>query len=131
MKLLIDEMVPTEVAEVFEDGGHEVLYVRDHLGAGTPDPVIAKVGDELDAIVVTWNRKDFKKLVNRYKLGENALQRLGLICFNCPEPEGRARLLAHIEVIELLHDHATTKGDPLMVEIQNTGLRVMDVPDAG
>lgn len=40
MRLLIDENVPLSVAQFFEQRGHEVIYVRDILPAGTPDPVL-------------------------------------------------------------------------------------------
>jgi predicted nuclease of predicted toxin-antitoxin system len=41
MRLLIDENVPTSVARFFEERDHEVVYVRDVLPAGMPDPVVA------------------------------------------------------------------------------------------
>lgn len=59
MTLLIDENVPNSVAEFFAGRGHHVSYVRDVLPAGTPDPVVARIGDRLSAIVVTWDR-DFE-----------------------------------------------------------------------
>ena len=40
--LLIDENLPNSVAEFF--------------AAGIPDSVIAKVGDRLSAVVVTWDK---------------------------------------------------------------------------
>jgi predicted nuclease of predicted toxin-antitoxin system len=53
MLLLIDENVPNSVAKFLADRGHDVRFVRDLLPAGTPDPVVAVVGDRLSAIVVT------------------------------------------------------------------------------
>ena len=64
MLLLVDENVPQSVADFFAARGHQVKQVRDILPAGTPDPVIAAVGDQMSAIVVTWD-KDFESLVGR------------------------------------------------------------------
>jgi predicted nuclease of predicted toxin-antitoxin system len=68
MLLLIDENVPNSVAEIFASRGHEVRFVRDLFPAGTPDPVIATIGERLSAIVVTWDR-DFEQLVKRIPEG--------------------------------------------------------------
>jgi len=77
---LIDENVPTSVSEFFLDRGHEVLLVRDVLLPGTPDAVIAAVGDQMEAIVVTWNYRDFDRLVSRVPEGSRrTFRRLGRI----------------------------------------------------
>lgn len=62
MVLLVDENVPLSVAECFRERGHEVIFVREKLPAGTPDPVVALIGDRLSAVVVSWDR-DFDNLV--------------------------------------------------------------------
>ena len=88
MRLLIDENVPGSVAEFFASRGHTTDYVRDLLPAGTPDPVIARVGDRMSAIVVTWDR-DFEKIVKRVPDGNRtAFRRLGRISFRCNEVQG-------------------------------------------
>jgi predicted nuclease of predicted toxin-antitoxin system len=66
MLLLIDENVPTSIAEFFTSRGHEVKFVLDLLPGGTPDPVIATVGDRLAAIVVTWDR-DFDRWSGEFR----------------------------------------------------------------
>jgi predicted nuclease of predicted toxin-antitoxin system len=77
MLLLIDENVPNSVAEFLAERGHDVRFVRDLFPAGTPDPVIATIGDRLSAVVVTWDR-DFERLVKRIPEGNRArFRRLG------------------------------------------------------
>ena len=89
MLLLIDENVPLSVAQVFVDRGHDVRFVRDVLAAGSPDPVVAIVGDRLSAIVVTWDR-DFERLVSRVPEGNRRrFRNLGRISFRCNEVRGR------------------------------------------
>jgi hypothetical protein len=122
--LLIDENVPQSVAEFFRDRGHEVKFVRDLFPAGTPDPVIAAIGDRLSAIVVTWNR-DFEVLVKRIPAGgRTAFRNLGRISFRCNEAHGRRLAEKWIEAIELHYEMARESGDiRMMVQIHENSIR--------
>lgn len=62
---LIDENVDDRVGQVLGELGHEVTLVRDGLGRGTPDQVLAIVADQRGLIVVTHDRdlKRFSRLV--------------------------------------------------------------------
>jgi predicted nuclease of predicted toxin-antitoxin system len=126
MLLLVDENVPNSVAEFFSARDHEVRFVRDLFPAGTPDPVIATIGDRLSAIVVTWDR-DFETLVKRIPAGNRAkFRRLGRISFRCSEPKGRALLERWIEHIEFHFRSASEKGDfRMIVQIQESGFKIM------
>jgi predicted nuclease of predicted toxin-antitoxin system len=126
MRLLIDENVPNSVAEFFVARGHEVQYVRDLFPASTPDPVIARIGDRLSAIVVTWDR-DFETIVRRIPEGnKNAFRRLGRISFRCREPNGVALLTRWIQMIELHYAQALALADfRMIVQVQESGLKLM------
>ena len=126
MLLLIDENVPASVAQLFADRGHDVRYVRDLLPAGTPDPVVATIGDRLSAVVVTWDR-DFEHLVKRVPEGNrNRFRRLGRISFRCNEVQGRRLLARWIEMIELHYEKARTDPDiRMMVQIMESGVKFM------
>jgi predicted nuclease of predicted toxin-antitoxin system len=125
MLLLIDENVPNSVAQLFSSRGHDVRFVRDLLPAGTPDPVVATVGDRLSAIVVTWDR-DFESLVKRIPEGNRAkFRRLGRISFRCNETQGRALLERWIDHIEFHYKSALQKDDfRMIVQIQDSGFKV-------
>jgi predicted nuclease of predicted toxin-antitoxin system len=125
MLLLIDENVPNSVAEFLRDRGHDVRLVRDLFPSGTPDPVIAKVGDELEAIVVTWDR-DFKRLAARVPEGSRQrFRRLGRISFRCSEARGRARIEECIEAIEFAYVQVQKRRDKrLLAEITDAMLRM-------
>jgi predicted nuclease of predicted toxin-antitoxin system len=124
MSLLIDENVPKSVADFFAARGHSVRYVRDVLPAGTPDPVIAKIGDRLSAIVVTWDR-DFETIVRRVPEGnKTAFRRLGRISFKCAEPKGKALLAKWIMMIEMHYLQAREADDfRMIVQIQDSGIK--------
>jgi predicted nuclease of predicted toxin-antitoxin system len=119
MKLLIDENVPNSVAEFFISRGHEIQYVREVLAGGTPDPLIAKVGDSLSAIVVTWDR-DFERVVRRVPDGNKAaFRKLGRISFRCNETRGRALLERWIVSIEAHYERCLEERDfRMIVQIQ-------------
>ena len=124
MLLLIDENVPESVASFFRERGHDVRYVRDLFPAGTPDPVIATIGDRLAAIVVTWDR-DFEKLAKRIPEGNRTrFRRLGRISFRCNEVHGRHLLEKWIGMIEFHHARAMEQPDiRMLVQIQENGIR--------
>jgi predicted nuclease of predicted toxin-antitoxin system len=122
--LLIDENVPQSVAEYFAQRSHDVRFVRDLFPAGTPDPVIAAIGDRLSAVVVTWDR-DFDALVSRIPKGNRtAFKNLGRISFRCNEAHGRRLAEKWIRAIELHYDMARQSGDiRMMVVINESGFR--------
>lgn len=124
MLLLIDENVPNSVAKVFSDRGHDVRFVRDILAAGSPDPVVATIGDRLSAVVVTWDR-DFERLVSRMPEGNRTrFRRLGRISFRCNEVKGRQLLEKWIAMIEFHYEQAVSQPDfRMMVQIQESGVK--------
>lgn len=125
MRLLVDENVPASVADFFASRGHEVLYAKDLLPAGTPDPLLATLGDRLSAIVVTWDR-DFDALIRRVPEGNRArFRRLGRITFSCNEVKGRALAEKWITSIEFHYERAHEDPDiRMMVQIQESGFKV-------
>lgn len=127
MLLLIDENVPNSVAELFRERSHDVRFVADLFPGGTPDSAIAMVGDEMGAIVVTWNRRDFEKAAPRVLKGD--LQRsgpLGRVNFRCREARGRQRLEQMIEWIEFEYAQVLKHRDyRLIIEIGETSIRII------
>ncbi len=126
MLLLIDENVPNSVAELFRARGHDVRFVRDLFPAGSPDPVIATIGDRLSAIVVTWDH-DFDTLVRRIPEGNKSrFRHLGRISFRCSEVRGRELLERWIDMIEYHYDHAGQDADiRMIVQLQESGVKFM------
>lgn len=124
MRLLIDENVPRSVAEFYGGRGHMVHYVRDLFPNSTPDPVIAKIGDRLSAVVVTWD-KDFRKLANRIPEGNRErFRRLGRISYQCNEVRGLALTERWIETMEFHYDQALKRSDlRMIVQIQESGFK--------
>src|SRR4051794_26904339 len=100
MLLLIDENVPASVATVFREHGHEVWRVTDVALPGTPDRLLAAIADEFSAIIVTWNRKDFKSLAGFRQDDQFRHRKLGCINFKCRENLGSVRAEQMMKRIE-------------------------------
>lgn len=128
MLLLIDEDVPRSAIDVLRDRGHDVMHAHELTAPGTPDAVVAKIGDEARAIVVTCNVKDFKALASRMPEGNRArFRRLGLIALRCNQSQAANRLRHHIESIEFHHARVLRLSDKrLFVELLNDKIYVND-----
>jgi predicted nuclease of predicted toxin-antitoxin system len=97
MRLLVDENVPRSVSEVFREHGHEIIFVKYALGEGTADQAIATYANEIDAIVVTWNHRHFKRWVSRAAQGQ---RHVGRISFRLEEVRGAQRARQCMPLIE-------------------------------
>lgn len=122
---LVDENVPNSVADFLIDRGHNVQFVRLVLPSGTPDPVIAAIGDKLSAVVVTWDR-DFDALAQRIPDGNKAkFRRLGRLTFKCDYSNGAAQLARWIDMIEFHYAQCVAKADfRMIVQVQENGLKM-------
>lgn len=109
----------------FRERGHDVRLVWDVLPRGTPDQIVALLGDELNAVVVTWNHKDFKRLASRIpEGGRQRFRGLGRLTFRCSEARGRQRIEALIEWVEFEYTQAQKSPDKrLMLEIGDSYYR--------
>lgn len=127
MLLLVDENVPASVARYLADRGHDVRLVLDLFPAGTPDPIIATLGDQMSALVVTWDR-DFEAIVKRVPDGNRSrFRNLGRLSFRCPEPRGVALLERWIDHIEFHYQLTRARGGDarLIIQVQESGLKLM------
>jgi predicted nuclease of predicted toxin-antitoxin system len=62
MKFLLDHDVPTEVARVLSQGGHEVVELRNVLPRDTADAEVLRYARLHQVLLVTCNRDDFLEL---------------------------------------------------------------------
>jgi hypothetical protein len=117
--VVTDENVPRDVGLVFRERGHDVVTVVEALDATAPDEQIAGYADSPAAIVITWNRRDFRRLsaivptdnVRRFR-------NLSWIAFRCHEARGAERARRWIEAIEFHLALATARRDSrLMIDI--------------
>ena len=128
LPFLIDEDVPESAVGVLRERGHTISYVREMTARGTPDPVVASLGDRVRAIVVTCNAKDFKSIAGRVPVG-NRLQfrRLGILALKCRQSQAANRLRHHMESIEFHFARVQGHADKrLIIELMDSKLNVYD-----
>lgn len=121
MRFLLDAHVPRAIAEFLRALGHEVFLVSERSPPGTPDQAIVADANQLEAIVVTRNRKDFRPLITRddaKKAQQNPTA--SLISFNCRLEMWIPMLEEYLAHISLEYDRRQDTADPrIIIEIDH------------
>lgn len=121
MRFLLDAHVPRTVAEFLRSNGHEVFLVRERSLPETPDQVIVADANQLEAIVITRNRKDFRPLITRDD-AKRAQQypTASLISFKCRLEMWIPMLEEYMDLITLEHERRQRTADPrIIIEIDH------------
>lgn len=102
---LLDENVPVEVASAINARGHGVAFSRDMASKKATDQVVADLAGKLGAIVVTWDRVDYQRLLRLHPDDgkKKPLDRFSLIAFRCDYAEGASRMTDALPFIEFAH----------------------------
>jgi len=119
LRFFADHCISNIVIQSLESAGHEVLRLKDHLPAESPDSAVIAKAQELDAILLSLNG-DFADIVTyppaQFK-GIIALQILN-------HPEITAHLVARLNRYLALHpameDH---RGTLIIAEVSRIRLR--------
>jgi hypothetical protein len=125
MRFLLDVHVSDEIAEYLAERGHEVFLARDRLLPGAADVLVVADADSLEAVVVTWNRKHFRPLINREPgRVSREFTRAGLLSFaRCRMADAIRLLDRYIENIEFEHERRQRMDDTrVIVEISHNGM---------
>jgi predicted nuclease of predicted toxin-antitoxin system len=123
MHFVLDENVPMAVAEVLLGSGHTAEFLRDrHIPPGSPDPLVATVAQELDAILISFDG-DFEKIAPRVPRGQRArFRKLSRIWLRCNEPQAAARLKAALDLVVAEYGLATP-NTPMRIWISASYIR--------
>ena len=106
-----------------EARGHTVTRLRDVLPTNTPDPIVAKVAQDTDCILLTHDG-DFKRVAPRIEKGSRKrFGRLSRIHLSCPQARAEKRLAAAIALIEFEWVGAQARKDRLYIVIQPATIR--------
>ena len=98
-----------------EERGHEVLRAKNKVPEGTPDPIVAKVSQDLDAILLT-DDADFKTIVSRRPDGQKRrFRKLSRVHLACKHAQSVNRLAASITLIEFEYEIAQGRKDKRMI----------------
>lgn len=113
MRILKDENVPTWVPNVFSEHGHEVLHVETLLMKGTADEVVAIVGNDMNAIVLTRNWRHFKGYTSRRLPSgvQGKFRKLSVIEIDVDPRHEEERIREEFELIEFEYARRITMKD--------------------
>lgn len=104
MRFMLDENVPALAAEKLTGLGHTAEFIRDYVPEGSPDPLVATVSEQLDAVLVSFDG-DFEKIAPRIPKGEKSrFRKLSRIWLKCRESQSGNRLETAIGLIESEHE---------------------------
>jgi predicted nuclease of predicted toxin-antitoxin system len=114
MYFLLDENVPQDVADMLIRHGHRAEFIRDYVPPGAPDPLVATVAEELDAILVSFDG-DFERIAPRIPQGERArFRRLSRVWMCCGEPQAAQRLERGLPLVQAEFDLSQQQSDKRM-----------------
>ncbi len=115
MHFLLDENVPNSLADTLNGFGHDVTHVSDIVPPGSPDPIVATDGEEMDAVLVSFDG-DFQKIAPRIPMGmRTRFRRLSRISLKCNEPQVSGRMAAAMSLIEFEFEIARNSNDQRMI----------------
>jgi hypothetical protein len=124
MKFFADHCVSESVCRVLEERGHTVVRLRDELLTDSPDPVVAKFAEEIEAILVSHDR-DFKKIAPRIPAqARSRFKRLSRVHLQCDYPGAEKRVAAAMSLLEFEWAISQERPDRrIHIVIQKNGIK--------
>jgi predicted nuclease of predicted toxin-antitoxin system len=115
MDFILDENVPRDVADMLLGHGHTAVFIRDYAPPGSPDPLVATVAEQLNAVLISFDG-DFQHIAPRVPRGQRSrFKSLSRIWMRCVEPEGAGRLEQALSLVETEFKLAQGKSDKRML----------------
>ena len=122
MLFMLDENVPVDVADMLVQHGHDAVFIRDYVPPGSPDPLVATVAQELDAVLVSFDG-DFQLIAPRIPKGHRQrFRKLSRIWLRCSEPQAAKRLEIALSLVVSEYGLAET-SNPMRVWIGSSYIR--------
>jgi len=124
MRFFADHNVTESVCLLLERKGHEVIRLRDELPPDSPDPIVAKFAEQIDAVLISHDG-DFKRIAPRIPRGSKArFRKLSRIHLQCEYPVSERRIAEAIRLIEFEWDLAQERADKrIHIVIQKSGIK--------
>jgi predicted nuclease of predicted toxin-antitoxin system len=115
MDFILDENVPRNVADMLLGHGHTAVFIRDYVPPGSPDPLVATIAEELNAVLISFDG-DFQHIAPRVPHGQRArFKSLSRIWMRCIEPDGAERLEEALSLVEAEFMLSQQKRDKRML----------------
>jgi predicted nuclease of predicted toxin-antitoxin system len=122
MHFMLDENVPVDVATMLVKHGHKAEFIRDYVPPGAPDPLVATVAQELNAVLVSFDG-DFEVIAPRIPKGtRRRFRKLSRIWMKCDEPQAANRLETALDLVRSEYKIANAKV-PMRMWVATSYLR--------
>lgn len=117
--------MPQSAADFLLERGHEVAFLRDIMRAAKDDQ-LAAMANRNNAIVVSCNDRDFKKLIAKIPEGNRTrFRKASRISLACKQTRAALRLQQLVRSIEFEFAEAQGRGDQcLIITIRDTNFTV-------
>jgi len=127
MRLLIDQNVPQDVADLFVARGHDVQLARLRLRQDSPDQLLA-FASAVEGLVIVTHDGDFRRYKDLFPQGYRTQARrlTGRIYLNLEPARAAARINTLMEVIEFHHADAAKRRLRFLMTITETNCSVID-----
>jgi predicted nuclease of predicted toxin-antitoxin system len=116
--------VAESACKFLEARGHDVIRLKDVLPTDSPDPIVAKVAQENEAILLSHDG-DFERIAPRIATGQKVrFKKLSRIHLKCENAQAQVRLAAAIELVEFEWAGAQKRRDKrIHIVIQPAGIK--------
>ena len=112
------------VCKLLEERGHEVIRLREKLATDSPDPLVAKYAQDIEAILISHD-SDFSNIASPKKKGRR-FRRLSRVNLKCPNAVAGKRLAAALSLIEFEYVVAQTRPEKrIIIDVQPTLIRTL------
>lgn len=118
MRFLLDNNAPAGLLEVFRNRGHDADFSRKWLAESAPDLAVLDLAIDQQAMIVTWDRRDFVRLYNKH--------RFALLSFKSRELDAAARLAVAMPYVEFAHGRAAPPEHRVHVAISKDGVTIYE-----
>ncbi len=125
VRFLIDQNVQHSVGRCLAEFGHDILWSRDAVGQGAPDPQVAAAAMSENRVLVSHD-KDMKR-IERY-LSEGYAKRFPSLCrlmLNCPEPMAARRVEGLMSLIEFEFAVCFERNHRFVFHVQERRVRII------
>jgi predicted nuclease of predicted toxin-antitoxin system len=124
VKFFADHCVAESVCKFLEGRGHEVIRLRDVLPTDSPDPLVAKVAQDNDAVLLSHDG-DFNAIASRVPVGaKSRFRKLSRVHLGCENVHTGKRIAEAIELIEFEYEGAKKRKEKrLHIVIQKAGIK--------
>jgi predicted nuclease of predicted toxin-antitoxin system len=120
---ILDENIPLSVQTMLKAHGHAAPFIREFAPEGSPDPLVATISEQMNAILISFDG-DFDKIAPRIPDGQKArFRRLSRIHMQCAEYQSAQRLEKALSLVETEYAMAQSARSRMLIYISKSFIK--------